>query len=164
MASAHKHFNRCVELCRAHGLGRAEVANFSMVPNARIYLNELQAALEDSRAAAVAAARVGHLRAEVIAHNAACIALRLLSDMASAGEHIERRAQLIQRLGARRFEVSRLRDAAALLKSEGSRSEAVELLRRGSRSAGRLASVSWVRGFWGNSPLRPTTPTSANKH
>src|SRR5262245_8874408 len=42
MASANQHFRKCVELCREHGLGRIEVANLSMVPATRIYLNELR--------------------------------------------------------------------------------------------------------------------------
>src|SRR5262245_25077559 len=131
MASANQHFRKCVELCREHGLGRIEVANLSMVPATRIYLNESRPALEDSRAAAAAAARVGHHRAELVAHSAACTALRMLGELSSAHEHMERRVQLIQRLGARRFEASHVRDAAAILVAEGRRSEAVELLHRG---------------------------------
>ncbi len=149
MASAHKHFMRCVELCRAHGLGRIEVANLSMVPATRTYLNELRPALEDCRAAAAAAARVGHHRAEMIAHSAACNVLRLLGDMASAREHIERRVWLIQGLGARRFEAVRLRDAAALLEAEGRSREAVELLQRGvaiSRETGIRFVGPWLLG------------------
>jgi class 3 adenylate cyclase/tetratricopeptide (TPR) repeat protein len=149
MATANRHFSRCVELCRAHSLGRTEVANLSMVPATRIYLNELRPALEDSRAAAVAATRVGHHRAEMIAHGAACVALRMLGDMSSAREHIERRAQLIQRLGARRFEAVRLRDAAGLLEAEGRQSEAVELLHRGlaiSRETGIRFLGPWLLG------------------
>ncbi len=149
MATANKHFSRCVELCRAHGLGRTEVANLSMVPATRIYLNELRPALEDSRAAAAAAARVGHHRAELIAHGAACVASRMLGDMSSAREHIERRAPLIQRLGARRFEAVRLRDAAALSETKGRPSEAVELLHRGvaiSRETGIRFLGPWLLG------------------
>jgi tetratricopeptide (TPR) repeat protein len=59
MSSANKHFRRCIDLCGQHGLGRTEVANRSMVPNTGIYLLELRTALEESRAAAAAAARVG---------------------------------------------------------------------------------------------------------
>jgi tetratricopeptide (TPR) repeat protein len=149
MASAHEHFRRCVELCRAHSLGRTEVANLSMVPNSRIYLNELRPTLEDSLAAAEAAARVGHHRAEVIAHIAACIVLRLLGDLSRVQEHIDRMAPLIQRLGARRFEASRLRSAAALLEAEGRRSEALELLRRAvaiSRETGTGYLGPWLLG------------------
>jgi len=120
-----------------------------MVPATRIYLNELRPALEDSRAAAAAAARVGHHRAELIAHGAACVASRMLGDMSSAREHIERRAPLIQRLGARRFEAVRLRDAAALSETKGRPSEAVELLHRGvaiSRETGIRFLGPWLLG------------------
>ena len=42
MASATTHFSRCVELCRAHGFGRIEVANLSMVADVQVYLNDFQ--------------------------------------------------------------------------------------------------------------------------
>ena len=149
MASACRHFGGCVELCREHGLGRIEAAHLSMIPNTRIYLGEVRPALEDSLAAAAAAARVGHHRAEVIAHGAACIALRLMDEMPRAREHIDRRVLLIQRLGAWRFEAPRLRDEAALLCTEGRRRDAVELLQRGvaiSRETGVGYIGPWILG------------------
>ena len=97
MASANRYFSRCVELCRTHGFGRTEVANRSMVQYSRIFLNELRPALEGSRAAANAAAKVGHQRAEVIAHNAAGVVLRMMGEMPRVREHIARRSELVQR-------------------------------------------------------------------
>jgi hypothetical protein len=85
----------------------------------------------------------------VIAHNAACIALRLLDEMPRAREHIDRRVLLIQRLGARRFEAFRLRDEAALLGAQGRRREAVERLGQAvaiSRETGIGFMGPWVLG------------------
>ena len=75
MISAHSSFSRCVELSRKHGFGRIEVANLSMIAHTQVYLNDLSGALATSAAAIELAARVGHPRAEIIAHNAATIRL-----------------------------------------------------------------------------------------
>src|SRR5262249_41908174 len=154
MASANQHFRKCVELCREHGLGRIEVANLSMVPATRIYLNELRPALKDGRAAAAAAARVGHHRAELVAHSAACTALRMLGELSSAHEHMERRGQVHQRVGGRRFATAHMWDAEA---------RQLSCCIEGWRSVERPAPASWVHCFWGSSRPPPRTLKRVNK-
>jgi class 3 adenylate cyclase/tetratricopeptide (TPR) repeat protein len=130
MASAYRHFGGCVELCRAHGYGRIEVANLSMVGHCLFYLNQFEDALDRSREAMALARRVGHQRAEIIAANA----IRMLSfmlDADAAKANVERILELARQIGARRFEAEGMVAHAAILALAGRRSEALELTRRG---------------------------------
>jgi tetratricopeptide (TPR) repeat protein len=105
MRSAHGHFSRCVELSRAHGFGRVEVANLTMVGHMEAYLHDLQRALATTLAAIELAARVGHHhRAEVVAQHGASRVLCMMGDFEPAKAHAERALALVQRLGVRRFE------------------------------------------------------------
>jgi tetratricopeptide (TPR) repeat protein len=130
MSTAHDHFRRCVELSREHGFGRIEVANLSMVAHTRSYLNDFPAAMEISLTAVELAARVGHHRAEIIAHNAALMIIRATGQIQTARRHFDRSMSLAQTLGARRFEAFSLNDLALILNAEGRRSEAREALHR----------------------------------
>lgn len=130
MLSANKAFSRTVELCRQHGFGRTEVANFAMVAHTRLYLNEFQGAVKDAKAAIEAAVRIGHERAELIAHNAAIIAHSAMGDVESTLGWLDRREELIRHLGARLFEAESLRFRAQVLAAKGQKQAAVELLKR----------------------------------
>ncbi len=70
MLASYHHLARCVELARAQGLGRVEVANRSQMAQAALYFRPLGEALDLGIAAAHAAAEVGHLRAEINARAA----------------------------------------------------------------------------------------------
>ena len=69
MISAHARLSECVEVSRRHGLGRIEVANAAQVAHTLLYFRPQQEALEAALAAAAAAARVGHRRAEINARD-----------------------------------------------------------------------------------------------
>jgi hypothetical protein len=74
--------------------------------------------------------RIGHLRAEL---NARSIAMDLLANLArfKACHNVANEVEvLIHRLGARRFEQSRLLDLGYVALIEGQKAEAVELLHR----------------------------------
>jgi tetratricopeptide (TPR) repeat protein len=149
MASAYRYFTQCVEVSHAHGFGRIEVANLSMVAHAEVYLNCFQGALATSQAAIDLARRVGHHRAELIAHNAACNVFRTTGEVERAKEHAARALALAQRLGARRFEAVSLNDQAMVLRSEGQRLEAMDLLQRAldlSRETGISFVGPWILG------------------
>ena len=109
MASAHRHFSRCVELSRASGAGRIEVANLSMVAHTEVYLNDFSGALATVQAAVELAERVGHHRAEIIAHNAACNVFRTTGELDVQGRMPSGR-WLARQLGAKRFEAVGLND------------------------------------------------------
>jgi tetratricopeptide (TPR) repeat protein len=128
MHSAHDHFRRCVELCRAHGFGRTEVANFSMVAYTGTYLHAAQDALDESLRAIASAARVGHRRAEIVARHAAFSVLCAMGELEQAVEHTERAGVLSKQLGARRFDAENLSDQAFVLLMQGRRAAALALL------------------------------------
>jgi tetratricopeptide (TPR) repeat protein len=131
MASAHRYFSRCVELSKTHGSGRVEVANLAMVAYTEVFLNDISGALSTATAAIALAARIGHPRAEIVAHNAAISAYRMTGELGLAKKHTERVLTLLRGLGARRFEAMNLNDQAEILNAEGCRSEALNAIRRG---------------------------------
>jgi class 3 adenylate cyclase/tetratricopeptide (TPR) repeat protein len=135
MASAYRNFSDCVELCRAHGYGRIEVANFSMVGHCLCYLNRFEESLESSREAMALARRVGHQRAEIIA---AANAIRMPScmlDIDAANANLDRILELARQIGARRFESEGMVAHAAILALAGRKSEALDLTLRGLETA-----------------------------
>jgi class 3 adenylate cyclase/tetratricopeptide (TPR) repeat protein len=147
MASAYRYFSRCVELSHAHGSGRIEVANLTMVAHTQIYLNDFSGALATAAAAIELATRVGHSRAEIIAHNAAIWVYRTTGELERAKRHVERVQTLVRGLGARRFEAVNLNDRAAILNAQGRRSEALDLIQRGlaiSRETGLGFMGPWI--------------------
>jgi hypothetical protein len=130
MISAHARLSECVDLCRRHGLGRIEVANLAQVAHTMVYFRPQREVVERATAAAQAAARVGHLRAELNARVAAMFALFNLDEVAACREQAEQGQALVRRLGAWRFEASCLRHLGRLALCDGRRGEAVELLRQ----------------------------------
>ncbi|MGY3507019.1 MULTISPECIES: adenylate/guanylate cyclase domain-containing protein [unclassified Bradyrhizobium] len=129
MRSAFEYFSRCVTLSRAHGFGRIEVANRSMVGFSRIYLGEARQARQDGDAAARSAALVGQPRAEMLAVTMSVFACYELADYEAMKGYLERVTRLARQLGARRFEAQALELDARRLLDQGRRAEAAALLR-----------------------------------
>jgi class 3 adenylate cyclase/tetratricopeptide (TPR) repeat protein len=149
MVSAHRHFSRCAELSRASGAGRIEVANLSMVAHTQVYLNDFSDALATSQMAVALAARVGHQRAEIIAHYAACNVFRTTGEFGRAKMHAERALILARQLGAKRFEAVSLNDLAMVARAQAGSAEAIDLLHRAlaiSREAGLSFMGPWILG------------------
>ncbi len=130
MISAFARFERCVELCREHGLGRVEVANFSMFGSSRLFFRPQHEALRDARAAAEAAARVGHLRAQTIALTVISRALCNLGEGEAAFEQAAATREVVKRLRARRFDHLCLMDMGRAALVQGRRAEAADYLRQ----------------------------------
>jgi class 3 adenylate cyclase/tetratricopeptide (TPR) repeat protein len=130
MVSAHARLSECVEVARRHGLGRIEVANTAQVSHTLAYFRPQAEVLEAASAAAEAAARVGHGRAEIIARNAAYFAALSLCEFGRCREEIAKAEDLVARLGARRFEQVNLLYLGRAALAEGRRDEAVGWLRR----------------------------------
>ncbi|MCZ6575191.1 MAG: tetratricopeptide repeat protein [Gammaproteobacteria bacterium] len=130
MITAHDHFHRCIELCRANGFGRIELPNLPMRGLTRWYQHDLTTALDDCRTAAEAAAKVGRQRAEMVARTSIGNVLLEMADLAGAKEQSELALALARRLGARRFEATALHKLSLILAAEGSRSEATKLLQK----------------------------------
>ena len=84
MISAHDRLSACVELCRRHGFGRIEVANLAQIAHTMLYFRPQDEVVAAAEAATEAAARVGHLRAELNARVAAVFALFNLAEVGRA--------------------------------------------------------------------------------
>ncbi len=129
MRTAFDSFSGCVALCRQHGFGRIEVANRSMVGFSRLYLNEPAQAREDGVETAEMAARVGHLRAELLGETMGAMASGELGADSQARLHLQRANELATQLGAQRFAMQNMEFEGQLLCARGRRQEATALLR-----------------------------------
>jgi class 3 adenylate cyclase/tetratricopeptide (TPR) repeat protein len=130
MRSATDHFARCLEICREHGLGRVEVANHHMLGWSRIFLNELEPALENSLKTVEAAVRLGQLRAEIMGRGCAASVMLDLGRHDEAIQQLEFSLNIIRRLGARRFEAQNMCFRARALMATGKHAQALPLLKQ----------------------------------
>lgn len=128
MRTALGNFNRCVELCRKHGLGRIEVAYLSMVPFGRMYQFEMEQGERDGLEAVEAASAVGHQRAEMNARGGLCHIYTHLGDWDASQEQADHAMVLCHRLGARAWEPVWLLWQALAENGRGRRAGAHELL------------------------------------
>jgi class 3 adenylate cyclase/tetratricopeptide (TPR) repeat protein len=127
--SACERFTECVEVSRAHGLGRIEVANQSMIAVTAVWCGDTQHALDVALESIDAAQRVGHDRAALVAHDITFACYRALGKNVLARQHMDRAIVLARRLGARRFEAECLCFLGDLDFREGRRTEALENVR-----------------------------------
>jgi class 3 adenylate cyclase/tetratricopeptide (TPR) repeat protein len=133
LSTAYQHLRRCIDLARANGLGQIEVANLSLIAVIQLYSGDLRDAVSLSIAAAEAAKRVGHVRAQMVALQAAGFCLFDRGEMARAKQLLEQARSLIQRLSAWRFEPIALLCLAKIVAMEGRYDEAVRLLERATK-------------------------------
>ncbi|WP_169261729.1 BTAD domain-containing putative transcriptional regulator [Aromatoleum diolicum] len=108
MLTAHRYFDRCIELCQQHGIRNVEAVNLAMRAATRLNRNELAEALEDARLASELAAQIGDLRAQMLAENLWCACLAYATDWQGAARHAELALEITRRLGAQRFEAEML--------------------------------------------------------
>jgi class 3 adenylate cyclase/tetratricopeptide (TPR) repeat protein len=139
MISAQNRFRCCIELCVAHGFGRVEVANRPMLAFTHWYKEGPAAAISDADEAIAAAARVGHRRAEMIGHHAACFIRIDLLDLEAALCHAEAALALSRHLGARRFDAEALALRAEVRRRAGRRAEALADAREAARISNETA-------------------------
>lgn len=128
MYTAQVHFRDCLELCTRHGFGRIEAANRFMSGTVRIYLNELEGALEDSLSSAELAARVGNKRAEIISRLTAGWILIDRGELDHARQQAELGLAIAHSLGARRFKPFLSESLARIRLAEGDGAAACALL------------------------------------
>ena len=125
MISAHAYFLRCIDLAARHGCGRIEVANRPMAAITQWYAGDTDGALREALLAIEAAVRIGHRRAEMIAHHAAYFCRHAMGELHAAWDNVERALALARQLRARRFEAGVLAFRAELERLAGRRSEAL---------------------------------------
>lgn len=121
LVTALDSFAACVAMAQAHGLGRIEVANRSMVSICRTFTGPMGEAGEEAEAAVALARKVGQQRAEVIACHAACMSSMWQLQLDRGRRHVDRADELTERLGARRFRSENLAFRAELENAAGQR-------------------------------------------
>ena len=127
MRTANEHFRRCIDLCRQHSLAQVEVANLPMLGWSGIYIDSLDQVLQTGRAAAEAARKVSHYRAESQARSLVGFASIETGAFAEATEQINLALALARKLKASRFEAHFLCDLGRLAEAQGHRTDAIEL-------------------------------------
>ncbi|MEM9488656.1 MAG: tetratricopeptide repeat protein, partial [Myxococcota bacterium] len=150
MASAYRHYEQCIQLCRKHTLSGIEPANLSMRGLTRYYQCDLHSALTDTMDAIALATQLGHRRAELVARNG-CVGWVLYErgQLAKACHHLEDGLATARNMGARRFEVAMLTYLARLARLEGRSDEAERLAEDGvssSRAIGMFFGGPWALG------------------
>jgi tetratricopeptide (TPR) repeat protein len=101
-----------------------------MVGFTRMYLNQLQSALDDGLETVEAAAKVGHQRAQMLGEILAVHVLYEMAEHAKARRHNARVLDYSRRLGASRFEAQALLYEGRLDQAEGRGDEALKTLER----------------------------------
>ena len=124
MLTARQRFDACVALAQQHGLKRIEAAHRPMAAIARWYSGDTRGALEDAQAAIDLAARIGHRRAEAIAHHGAYQFSHALMAFDAALEHAEHALKLARQIDSPRFEAEALAFRGELLRTTGRRAQA----------------------------------------
>ena len=142
MLSAQRHFERCLELCHEHGLGRIAAAHRQMLGLTRFFCNDVRGALADAVATARSARHIGQPRGEMVAHLVSAEMCANLMSLTDALAHLDEAQRLIAQLGAARFEPLRLNCLAKTLRAMGRRDEALPLLRQ-SVEASRETSLTF---------------------
>ena len=124
MGTAMELFRECISIARAQSLGRIEIGNRFVLGVARRYINEIDEAFADCRAAAELAEKVGDKRTHAYALNILGEFLTDKSDPAAAEEPIAQALEIMEGLGNRRFTAYIMNQQARQLLLAGQRAEA----------------------------------------
>ncbi len=129
-ASAYRYFEECVERSRKHGLGKVEVANLAMAGIiAALFLGKLDEALAVSEHAEQLAAKVGQIRAQIVAlHSCAGVWLEK-GQPSQARVFAQKATDLARDIGAKRFVPEGMLLVALCDDLEGRADDATRLLR-----------------------------------
>ena len=147
MKTAQGYFERCMQLCHTHGFGRIESANRFMVATVRMYMNELDAALDDALQSAELARRLGHHRAQVVSRLTAGW-LHLLQDRPDkADEQVQLGLATAQTLGAPRFRAFLLESVARIKLAAGDHGAAMQAIEEALELAQSLKVMRFI-GPW----------------
>jgi len=122
-------FTECVEISYKHGFGRIQVANQPMMAFTLMWCGESERALTVGLEAIETAQRVGHGRAEMLAHNAAFELYRSRGEITLARDHANQALALSRQLGARRFEAMQMTYIAEVDFIQGNQEEALSNVR-----------------------------------
>jgi class 3 adenylate cyclase/tetratricopeptide (TPR) repeat protein len=124
MRSALEYFERCLALCREHGLVRLEIPNRCMVGNCLAWLGVGDRALVDARAAVELADQVGPPQVAVMCLQSLSLTLVTRGDYEEAEPVIERAIAAARSAGARRYLSNNLTLMGWLRHAQGGREQA----------------------------------------
>ncbi len=130
MRSALDRFTRCVELCETHGLPRIALPNRVMIGFCRGYLTDFDRGIADILAAQAAAMQLGDRHAEMLALETVGALGTMCGRYAEAEPWIRRGLQIVEALGARRYEAILLGNLAECDLAAGRMAEARESIER----------------------------------
>jgi class 3 adenylate cyclase/tetratricopeptide (TPR) repeat protein len=128
--SSYRHFEQCIEISRAHGLGKVEVANLAMlgIINA-FFMARVEDGLAILQQALKLAMKVGQRRAQVIALQGCAWAWIEMADPVRARPFADEGVELAQSIGAKRFVPQGMLFVAMCLAQQGKSDEAARVLR-----------------------------------
>ena len=106
--TALNHFEKCVRLCKSHGLRRVEVEYSSMAGCMQLFMGNAQRSLDESEQALLAAKEIGHLRAQLVAHRCVWLTALEMADFPNARSHAEAGCELARTLNSRSMEAGAL--------------------------------------------------------
>ncbi len=129
MISAHKYYDRCIELGRDQGYLRVVAANLSMRGQTLNYMNDLEAAMADCREAVELARKIRQPRAEMVATVVAAYILEL-NDPIEGEVWARASLEISRRLGARLFESINLEYLGRFAAQAGDPVEAEKLVQK----------------------------------
>jgi tetratricopeptide (TPR) repeat protein len=126
MRSANQQFRECVDLARAQGFGRLEVANLSMIGWSSLHLNEIASGAAVGHEAIELALRASQRRAEVMARTLVGWVDGAIRDRADAEQQNAAALELIRSVGVKRFEAQLLALTALVALRRGERGRALK--------------------------------------
>ncbi len=127
MISAHKSYDECIGLSREHGFLRVVAANLPMRGETLEYMNDLEAAMADCRAAIELATKISQPRAEMVAAIVAAY-IAELNDPIEGEKWTKLSLDISRRLGARLFESINLEHLGRFAEQMGEHVEAEKLV------------------------------------
>ena len=130
MRSALDRFTRCVQLCETHGLPRIALPNRVMIGFCRGFLADFDRGIADILAAQAAAVQLGDRHAEMLALESVGALGTMCGRYAEAQPWIRRGLQIVEALGARRYEAILLGNLAECYLAAGRMAEARESIER----------------------------------
>jgi len=141
--TARERFRQCIEISRAHGFGRIEVANLPMLALTALWSGEPELGRITAFEGIEAAQRVGYGRAQIIAHHAAAHHFLMNGELHDARRHASLSGELARELGARRFQGEGMLLTAEIDHYLGNSESSVDLM-RASLAIHREAGMSFM--------------------
>ncbi|HVF16880.1 MAG TPA: AAA family ATPase [Steroidobacteraceae bacterium] len=128
IVTAHKHFERCIEEARRHGLAGVLLANLPMLCVTHHFCGNIEASTRTYQEALELVRRVGDRRGELLVHLVAASTLMMQAKLEECRSHAKLAVEFAQRVGARRFQAECTGMLAVVSLAEGDKTTAMRLI------------------------------------